>query len=351
MKLLIALTVIFVLSIAFNIIYSRDKEDVLIDKRTDPTEDHSLNRGDVKEKKKSERPSDGISVYIGQSVDKLQQTYGIPDRIEPSFYGYDWWIYHPQDDKYMQVGVKDGRIVTIALAGKEIKAEPFRIGEKLQSIYQKVDMEPEVEIRYEGGIYRFEILEEDLNYRPLVPLGDIYAQLYLDKFTGKLLFIRFMDKRTLLEMKPYDLTYVGKLVEPEELSEEDRLKAEKGTERQIFDLTNLIRSSHQLSPLAWDDKVAEVALNHSKDMFETETFSHESKGYGTLADRLKANGVYYEKAGENIAYQYSDSIAVVAGWLNSKSHRETMLDEAFTHLGVGVYQKYYTENFIRRTWE
>ncbi|MBR8644979.1 hypothetical protein KEH51_13740 [[Brevibacterium] frigoritolerans] len=36
------------------------------------------------------------------------------------------------------------------------------------------------------------------------------------------------------------------------------------------------------------------------------------------------------------------------GWLNSKGHRDAMLNEEFTGLGVGVYKNYYTQNFIKR---
>ena len=67
-------------------------------------------------------------------------------------------------------------------------------------------------------------------------------------------------------------------------------------------------------------------------------------------DYQKSN-IYYESAGENIAYQYIDSIDVVSGWLNSKGHRETLLDEDFTHIGIGVYKKYFTQDFLEKSWE
>ncbi|MEK1830243.1 CAP domain-containing protein [Priestia megaterium] len=51
-------------------------------------------------------------------------------------------------------------------------------------------------------------------------------------------------------------------------------------------------------------------------------------------------------AGENIASNYQDGIAAVEGWLNSEGHRKALLNKEFTRLGVGVYEKYYTQNFI-----
>lgn len=38
------------------------------------------------------------------------------------------------------------------------------------------------------------------------------------------------------------------------------------------------------------------------------------------------------------------------GWLNSSAHRETLLNEQFTHIGVGVHKKHFTQNFIEK-WE
>lgn len=86
---------------------------------------------------------------------------------------------------------------------------------------------------------------------------------------------------------------------------------------------------------------------HSNDMKENEYFSHESPTNGSLADRLKAEDVAYQMAGENIAAQYIDGIAAMEGWLNSKGHRDTLLNPDFTRLGVGVNEVYYTQNFIR----
>jgi uncharacterized protein YkwD len=85
-------------------------------------------------------------------------------------------------------------------------------------------------------------------------------------------------------------------------------------------------------------------------MYETDNFSHTSEKFGELSDRLDVGDVFYQLAGENIAANYIDGPAVVEGWLNSKGHRETLLNKEYTHLGVGVYHKYFTQNFIQK-WD
>lgn len=67
-----------------------------------------------------------------------------------------------------------------------------------------------------------------------------------------------------------------------------------------------------------------------------------------LKERLASEEVYYLAAGENIAAQYPDAPAAMQGWLNSKGHREALLEDDYTHLGVGVYHFYYTQNFLQK---
>jgi uncharacterized protein YkwD len=250
----------------------------------------------------------------------------------------------------LQVGVENGKVVTVYVMGKDVNVSPFKIGQSIEEIFSTVFIETNINIDLENSSYQFELSDTDVNMRPLIQLGDIFAQLYFDKFTGTLSSIRFVDPPTLIKQRPYELVYRGDLLEAKPIETFEWVEIEKATEQQIFDLTNILRQRHQLQVLEWDDEVSKVAQGHSQDMFETKTFSHTSEKYGELSDRLEASDVFYQLAGENIAANYIDAPAVVEGWLNSKGHRETLLNEEYTHLGVGVYHKYYTQNFIQR-WE
>lgn len=179
-------------------------------------------------------------------------------------------------------------------------------------------------------------------------MGDLYVQLYIDKFDDTLSSVRILNAETLIKLRPYELVYRGELLEVEKASEEEQEAIDRGVEKQIFDITNVMRIRHHLNPIDWDEKTAAVALSHSKDMFISKEFSHTSKKYGELSDRLEAGEVFYQIAGENIAANYVDAPAVMEGWLNSKGHRETLLNKDFTHIGVGVYKKHYTQNFIQK---
>ena len=50
---------------------------------------------------------------------------------------------------------------------------------------------------------------------------------------------------------------------------------------------------------------------------------------------MRAFGVSYRTAGENIAMGYSSAQAVMNGWMNSSGHRANILNSAYTRIGVG----------------
>jgi len=295
-----------------------------------------------------EKPKEGLALLIGQNVTQLEKEWGAPVRIDESTYGYQWYVYNQNYDRYLQVGVENERVVTIFAIGKVLDVAPFEIGQPVEEIFNTQFFDTNINLELNGNSYRFELNDTDLNLRPMVQLGDIYAQLYIDKFTGNLSSIRFLDAETLVKQRPYELVYSGELIKPPAISDEMMNSIESSTEQQIFDITNVLRVRHKLKPLLWDDMTAEVAFEHSKDMSENNDFSHTSKKFGDLNNRLKTAKVVYQTAGENIAANYTDGPAAVEGWLNSKGHRESLLNDGYTHLGVGVFQKYYTQNFIQK---
>jgi uncharacterized protein YkwD len=295
-----------------------------------------------------EKPKEGLSLLIGQNVESLEQQFGKPQRIDTTIYGYQWYIYKQNYKHYFQAGVENQKVVSIYAIGDQLNLAPFEIGQPVEEIFNTYYIDTNVDINIGGNTYRFELNDTDINLRPLIQLGDIYVQLYFDKFTGLLSSVRFLNAETLVKERSYELVYHGDLIEPAPPDESLWASAEDGTEKEILDITNVLRLKNGLKRLKWDEKVAESAFEHSKDMYETNDFSHSSSKFGDLSERLKAININFQSAGENIAANYNDGPAVVEGWLNSQSHRQTLLNKKFTHIGVGVYQKYYTQDFIQR---
>jgi len=349
---ILILSVVF-LTIGFYVsINEKNNSNILI------KEDHSLEmkqtlpqgpNNQTGNKTSLEKPKEGLALLIGQNVTVLEKELGAPERIDESMYGYQWYIYNQNYNRYLQVGVENNQVVTIFAIGETLDVSPFEIGQPVEEIFNTQFFDTNFNLEVNGNSYRFELNDTDLNIRPMVKIGDIYVQLYIDKFTGNLSSVRFLSAETLIKQRPYELVYRGDLINADEPNEDAWKLIEKGMAQQIFDITNVLRVKNKLKPLIWDEMTAEAAYGHSKDMAENNDFSHTSKKYGDLTNRLKTAEVAYLAAGENIAANYTDGPAVVVGWLNSKGHRETLLNKDYTHLGVGVYQKYYTQNFIQKT--
>jgi uncharacterized protein YkwD len=320
------------------------KEDNPLEMKQTFPQNSQKNQGKIS----SEMPKEGLALLIGQNLSVLEKELGKPQRIDASMYDYQWYIYNLDYTRYVQVGVEKDRVVTIFAIGKNLDIAPFEIGQPVEEIFNTQYIDTNVNIEVNGNSYHFELNDTDLNLRPIVQLGDVFVQLYIDRFTGNLSSVRFLNAETLIKQRPYELVYSGALIKPVEPSVNMWKTIEAGAEQEIFDLTNVLRVRHKLKPLKWDGATAEVAYGHSIDMSENDDFSHTSKKFGSLADRLKVAKVAYQTAGENIAANYTDGPAVVEGWLNSKGHRESLLNKDFTYLGVGVYQKFYTQNFIQK---
>lgn len=122
--------------------------------------------------------------------------------------------------------------------------------------------------------------------------------------------------------------------------------------KQVLILTNNERSKNGLSPLQWDDSLAELAKVHCEDMISRGFFSHNNPDGETPFDRMKKAGISYWAAGENIAAgQYSPE-AVVESWMNSEGHRDNIMNPDFKSLGVSVvkggeYGIYWAQEFAR----
>ncbi len=337
------------LGFVFNI-ENNENTDILVNENSHKPKVAEQLEESPDEAKKIDIPNQGLTSFMGKTSTELINKFGKPARIDRSLYDYDWWIYPNDYEEYFQVGIADDRVVTIFATGEKAQIPPFKIGQSIGEIYTTTQIETDISLDYQNGSYRFELSEDDLNSRPIIFVGDFYAQLYIDKFTGTLSSVRLLNAETLIKQHPYEMVYRGELLEVEPLPDIFEEEVNLSKSRQIFDLTNVIRVRHGIAPLEWDEQTAEAAYVHSQDMYESQQFSHTSEKNGELDDRLEASSVVFQIAGENIAANYIDAPAVIEGWLNSKSHRESLLNEEFTHLGVGVYKRHYTQNFIGK-WQ
>lgn len=120
-------------------------------------------------------------------------------------------------------------------------------------------------------------------------------------------------------------------------------------EQEVLRLVNIERQKAGLSPFKLSAELSHVARDKSKDMAHNNYFSHQSPTHGSPFDMMRAYGINYRSAGENIAKGYNSAASVVNGWMNSSGHRANILNSSFNTLGVGYYNyngtAYWTQMF------
>lgn len=158
------------------------------------------------------RPDTGISTLIGKTSKEVLETYSTPKRIDPSEYGYEWWVYDTENGLLM-VSMKGNRVNQIYTNNSEIDIAPFVVGEPLDDIYRTTVLGQEITVEIGDNIYIFAMNEQDLHERILVKYDNLYAQLYIDHETNQLHSVRFLDGETLVLHKPYEMQFIGELYE------------------------------------------------------------------------------------------------------------------------------------------
>ncbi|WP_335342431.1 CAP domain-containing protein [Polycladomyces zharkentensis] len=119
-------------------------------------------------------------------------------------------------------------------------------------------------------------------------------------------------------------------------------------EKQVVDLTNKERAKYGLPALKVDPKLSKMARDKARDMHDNHYFDHNSPTYGSPFDMMKRYGIQYKTAGENIAMGQPTPQEVVNDWMNSKGHRENILNKNYTYIGVGYVKdgNYWVQEFI-----
>ena len=200
------------------------------------------------------------NIQIGDSEDKVIQVLGQPTRKDLSQYGFRWYIYNVDYKNYVQVGISNGKVVGLYTNNANLMSKKgVKIGtpkSEVQRIYGA---------SLNSGDYQYGTYSVD-DYKATI-FYDIYNN---NTVTG----VQFIDKTV-------ENTLNGLYGQ---LNDEVR----KGYEAEVFDLANAVRVRMGKTPYKWDDKIAEVARNHSKDMAVKKYFDHTNLEGQSPFDRMKA---------------------------------------------------------------
>lgn len=104
----------------------------------------------------------------------------------------------------------------------------------------------------------------------------------------------------------------------------------------IVDLTNYKRSEFEVVPLQRNAILDEAARLKAEHMAKNEYFSHYSPEGISPWYWYDEVGYVYAYAGENLAIHFTDSSAVVEAWMKSPKHKENIINNHYTEIGIGT---------------
>lgn len=128
------------------------------------------------------------------------------------------------------------------------------------------------------------------------------------------------------------------------------LQTDSVSEATMLKLVNKERTSRNLSPLKFDEKLRSASRDYAEEMFLNSFFSHYSAVDGSSpARRLEQRSIDYLVTGENLAFAPDVQIAH-NGLMNSEGHRKNILSPEFGKVGIGVidggiYGKMFVQEF------
>jgi uncharacterized protein YkwD len=115
-----------------------------------------------------------------------------------------------------------------------------------------------------------------------------------------------------------------------------------GLERSVLAEVNALRRSHGLVPLRLSPQLSAAAQAHSATMARRGFFRHESADGSAFWERVRryytARGYGRWSVGENLLWSSPnvDARGALRMWLNSPSHRRTLLTPEWREIGLGA---------------
>lgn len=109
----------------------------------------------------------------------------------------------------------------------------------------------------------------------------------------------------------------------------------KGTEeytraQEVLDLVNKERTAQRLNSLKTDYELQKAAMLRAAEIgLDFDHYRPNGSLYTTISSKVD---------GENIAYNLKDAKEIMNMWMNSKGHRDNILDSRYKSIGVGCFK-------------
>jgi len=176
-----------------------------------------------------------------------------------------------------------------------------------------------------------------------VKSGEPWFQPFIDALQEKNAIPVTLQDPTQLLTRGEMAEIIYRIMGSEQFAADEKLRSLK---EEIIDLTNAERKQLGLVPLKYNPYLEGSAQAHADDMQARDYFEHSTPEGVSEEERIKASGyleAFYQcncnksyAVGENLAKGQISATEAIETWMNSPAHRENLLNEIFTEIGIGV---------------
>ncbi|MBO0447873.1 hypothetical protein JZO78_16275 [Enterococcus ureilyticus] len=299
-----------------------------------------------------EIPTSGYAEYIGKKAVDFTADFGEPIEQQKSGMGYEVLIYGKKDADYLEITVKDEKISMIKAFNDSKETAPFSIGMKLSDVSELMTIYSNFAFTYKENKYNIELMEEDMNYRPLIAFDNkTFALLFFNHGTSKLAAVTYLNKETLLTLMPYQLLE-GEVIPFS--TEEQTMGFDAVKSNQVIRIINLLRIKEGLPTYRVNtesqknaQKLFEVLNKNQKNILSSERaeswqFSKEqmaTTAIFTLTNEeyqklLKVGQLDKKKATGMYAEPIYDPTFTVLSWFSDSLYHSRFSHEEKENIGV-----------------
>ena len=135
-------------------------------------------------------------IKVGDSVAHTVELLGQPTRKDAIDLGFSWWVYNQDYANYLQVGIKDNKVVTLFSIAAGMQFNGLKIGSTFAEIKKQYSFDDDIVFYLQGANFRVNPISDN---RYLVIQGETAYVFYLDIHQDSTLTaIRSMDLETLI---------------------------------------------------------------------------------------------------------------------------------------------------------
>ncbi|MFC1612844.1 CAP domain-containing protein [Patescibacteria group bacterium] len=113
----------------------------------------------------------------------------------------------------------------------------------------------------------------------------------------------------------------------------------------LIQLTNEQRQLNNFAVLRENSVLNNVGINKAKDILDKQYFAHTNPDGKPFYKWIDESGYNYIYAGENLAINFTESEDAVKAWMDSKLHRENILNPNYEEIGIGIMSGSFKNNF------